>query len=213
MRATEQFSIMPIRLFILLLVGTVAPVRADSPTAESPTNAAPATVEMRQELGAGQSVSERAYLNMGLERFALLVPHGFRGRATAAVPLMLITTNSGCVFTLRSLGPLEDNQLDPERARARVLTTYDNGQIVQEFSRAVNGRTAFLFDVSRLEQGVPRKVRIAYLPSRQQLLQLCMSCNQDDFARGCQALNTIFATFRIGDEKGELRVSPLSDRL
>ncbi len=199
---------------ILALAAQIS--RADSIPSDSKTNALVIQAELRQETGLGQSLAERAYITFGKEKFALLVPSGFRGHISEANRMTLVTANFDRLFALRVVEPLasEDQPLRPEGLRQRVLEAHPGARILAELSRVADGRVGPAFDVEWIEGGkVPRRARVAFIPSHDSLLEFSMVCSPEVFDTGCQALNTIFTTFRASDGKGELHISPLSDKL
>ena len=214
MQAIKLLKLLERYLLMVALVGQAAQARETSDN--SSTNQPVFLAELREESGIGQSVANRAYVTAGVERFSLLVPPGFRGRASDPSRMTLVTTNFDRVFCMRSAGPipLDGQPLDPETCRRSIITAHPGAKILQEFSRTADGRSGPVFDAEWTESGgVGRRARIAFIPSRRSILEFSMLCSPDVFERGCQALNTIFATFRASDEKGELHISPLSDKL
>lgn len=198
----------------LLVVSLAAGLGAAK--AQSFTNVPVLAAELRSEAGPGQLKAERAYLSAGAEKFSLLVPTGFLARSGDPSRLMLITTNLDRVFTLRLVqragtgGPAETT----EGCRSLILSAHPYAKITQEFSRVGDGRRGPAFDANWIEPGgVGRSARIIFVPSRENVLEFAMVCSPEKFTAGCQALNTILATFRASDENGHLHISPLSDRL
>jgi hypothetical protein len=211
MRAINSLALLMSGLAAVTL--TTANAKAED---ASSTNFLALRAELRQEPGPGQVPAERAYLTAGTERFSFLLPAGFRGRAGDAACLTLVTTNHDRVFTFRILQPgtAEAQPVTLEVGRGMVFRGHPGAKIAQEFSRVVDGRTGPAFDAEWIEPGgVARKARVAFIPARNSLLEFAMVCSPEKFPNGCQAMNTIFATFRASDEKGELHISPLSDRL
>jgi hypothetical protein len=185
-------------------------------TAETTTNSYPLRAELRQEAGLGQRVAERAYLTAGTERFALLVPAGFLARVGNQAELTLVTTNLDRVFSLRIVGRKASMGEEPnsEMCRNFIRGTHPDVSFGQEFTRIGDGRRGPAFDAHWTERGnVARTARVVFIPSRESLLEFAMVCSPEQFTSGCQALNTILATFRASDDKGELHISPLSDKL
>jgi hypothetical protein len=211
MRAINLSNTLAVLLLAAALLSAPATVRADQAT-----NLFALKAELRQEAGLGQRIAERAYLTAGAERFSLLVPSGFLARVGDSAELMLVTTNVDRVFTLRIVGRTVSTtqELNPETYRNLIRTAHPEVNFAQEFARAADGRKGLAFDARWSERGnVPRTGRIVFIPSRESILEFAMVCSPEEFASGCQALNTILATFRASDEKGQLHISPLSDKL
>jgi hypothetical protein len=172
------------------------------------------TAEVRQESGPRQLPAQRAYLAVGTNRFAFLVPDGFRADFSQPQRLQLLSADYTSLLSVRISDVVAVGEPDPNVCRQMLLARHPGAKILEQFSRIVAGRRGPAFDLEwSAPGGLVRSERIEFIPSNAGVFEICVVSSPERFAAGQQALNTVLLTFQASDAKGQLKVVPLPDRI
>ncbi len=182
----------------------------------SDTNLPSLTAIMSHEEGPGLLPTDRVYATAGTNKFSFLVPSGFTMQTWADGRVALVNRDYSCQITFRLAGrlPTDGAELNPDVWSERILAEYAGAKIGQVFSAIADGRRGPAFEFYCAgAAGSLRRAQVAFIPSWSAILEFGLICNPDKFEAARHQLNTVMLTFRASDPKGELHISPLSDKL
>jgi hypothetical protein len=203
-------------LAVLAIAGATLPgAPAAEPGMHSQTNALLLAAELRHEEGPGLLPADRAYIVAGTNKYSLLIPAGLKLETWNEGAVALVSRDYNCQITFRlRLLPPEGTELSVDLCRARLLEEFPAARIIKSFSAFADSRQGTAFEVELPgPAGSWRHGQIAFIPSRAAVLEFSLSCVPEKFESSRQQLSTVMLTFRASDEKGQLHVSPLSDKL
>jgi hypothetical protein len=190
-----------------------------SPLAETPADSGTNTMLqalVRREEGPGLLPADRAFVTFGTNQFAFIVPAGFKMEPWNDGRVGLVTTDFSCQIIFRVVGPLptDGKELDPDVYGRLVLADHPGASLIRTFSAIADSRRGPAYELeSDGPAGILRREQIAFIPSRSLVLEFRLVANREKFDKARQQLSTMMLTFRGSDEKGELHVSPMSDKL
>jgi hypothetical protein len=155
----------------------------------------------------------RAYLQSGTNRFAFIVPAGYRLDASKPDKVVLSNEDYSCMIVLRLFqGQYPVQKLDFNTCREWVISHYRNARVMEEFSQGAGGSRGPAFDLQWTNSaGVAQFTRIAYVPSAAGVWEFSLVTKSAEFAQGQYFLSCVMLSFR-SNERGELRVLRLSDK-
>jgi hypothetical protein len=202
------------RLIVPLILAVQSAGAADSES--SNTNLPSLKVETRMEGGPGLTPAYRVYPTYGSNRYAFLLPGGFRMKGLGAQGLTLVAEDSSCVLTFR-VAPAKTwdvPELQPDIYRQAVLSEYPGVKILDEFTLSADNRRGPAFEADWFpSSGLARRIRAVFIPSLDNVLTFSILFDPEKADAGRRALNTVLLTFRANDPAGKLPVAPLSDQL
>jgi hypothetical protein len=201
------------------LVTTAGAVRG-APAAEagsgSETNAPAVAAEIRHEEGPGLLPADRAYIMAGTNKFAFLVPAGFKLETWNESVVALVTRDysSQIVFRLAGPLPIDEGELNTNTYSSKLLQEHPGAKIIKSFSAFADSHSGPAYEVELPgPAGSWRRGEIAFIPSQAAVLEFSLISSPEKFEAARQKLSTVMLTFRASDAHGELHVSPLSDKL
>ena len=180
------------------------------------TNAPPLEAELRHEEGPGQLPADRVYITAGTNKFSFLIPSELKLQTSNERVVNLSTRDLDCQisFRLAWFQPPSGSELSAEFCQKRLLAAFPSARIIKSFASFADSRTGVAFELELPgPAGSWRHGQLAFIPSHAGLLEFSLSCSPGKFDSGRQKLSTVMLTFRASDEKGQLHISPLSDRL
>src|ERR1051326_7470386 len=129
MRAIRVLKFVCVTLCLVLLSATAragitpaAEAESSATTAKNanPTNPPPISVAVKFEGGPGQIPANRAYITAGTNKFAFLLPDGFRLSQSDAQRVAMVKADGSCIINLRVIGvpPSAIKTFDGAAARA-----------------------------------------------------------------------------------------------
>lgn len=180
------------------------------------TNPPPVVAQVRHEEGPGLLPADRAYINIGADKFAFLVPAGFKLEPSSGRVVTIVSADYSCQISFRLALNVVDSAgaLSPELCASKASDDFPGAKIVRSFSAMADSRQGPAFEVQLTgTAGSARRGEIAFIPSRAAVFEFGLVCGAEKFDSACHILNTVMLTFRASDERGELRISPLSDKL
>jgi hypothetical protein len=182
----------------------------------SETNLPPLAAIMRHEEGPGLLPSDRVYATAGTNKFSFVVPPGYKMETWSDGRVALVNQDYSSQITFRLAGPppADGSELNPDACSERVLAEYPGAKIIKGFSAIADSRRgpAFEFQCNGTA-GALRRAQIAFIPSWSAVVEFSLACSPEKFDAVRQQLNTVMLTFRASDPKGELHISPLSDKI
>jgi hypothetical protein len=191
-----------------------SPVVESGPGSE--TNSCALLAETRHEEGPGQLPADRAYLRAGTNRFCFLIPSGLKLETWSDGRVALVTRDYNCQIVFRIAGPplLEGSELNPDSCSQWIVAEHATAQILKQFSAFADSRQGPAYEVGLTgTAGAPRRGEIAFIPSRVGILEFSLLCSPENFEAARRQLHTVMLTFRASDARGELHISPLSDKI
>ena len=208
----------PIRLAaagLLLVVASAGTVAAQN---DSEGNAALSperlSAQLKHEELSGSQVVQRAYIACGTNRFAFVVPPGYR--LDGSNPDKIVLSNADCssyiTFQVDGQPGPSIEELQSERCREWVLARYADARILVDFSQSAANHTGPAFDLEWTNSArVVQYARVAYIPSPAGVLEFSLIATAGKFREGQYFLNSVMLTFR-SNEGGKLEIVPLSDK-
>jgi hypothetical protein len=210
----------PKRSILLAVLGSTlafcaVPVRGADEAANTSTNSTAFATELRREALPGLPPATRAYLNAGTNRFAFLVPPGFRLDASAGTSIVLNSPDYASLITLRVREPQSVKTADELKKIGRrwLLKEHPGAVIQSEFSRTVDGQSGPAFDLRcRIAGGAPESVRAVFIPSSVGVLEFQLVCSPARFRKASYRFNGMLLSF-CASHGGKLDIVPLSNKL
>jgi len=191
-------------------------VSVAEPLENSETNSTPLKVAVSLEGGPGALPTHDACVTIGTNRFAFVIPEGYRLSTTDSSKLTLVSGDLSSLITWRIVGPVpaEGAELDPSEYRNLVMSRHTGGKIMEEFSAVAGGERGPAFDMRwGGPAGLERRELAVFAKSPWGIVEFDLVSSLDGFGEARQQLNTIMLTFRASDEKGKLVMPGFSDRL
>ena len=189
---------------------------ADEWSAASYAAATAFSAEVRHEEGPGLLPSDRLYVTASTNKYALLIPAGFKLQARNDRTITLSAGGSGIQISFRIAGmlPSDGSELNVDAYAARLLEEHPGAKIVKTFSASADSRSGPAFEL-----GIPgpsnlwQRGIVAFVPSRSCVVEFSVICNGEHFEAARHHLSTVMLTFRASDAHGELHITPLSDKI
>ena len=179
------------------------------------TNAAPRLqARIVREGGPGLRTVNRAYINRATNRFALIVPDGYRVDYSDPQRISLVSTdyNSIITFFVNDYFPATGDADDSYRQF--LLTKYPKAFVGRQFSLAAGDTSGPAFDLQwKSEGGMPRRGWFGFMPARAGVLQFELISSPQKFETVRSDFEFVLATFRQSDANGKLNVPLMSDKL
>jgi len=193
-----------------------APERIATASSASLTNdtSMPMDVRVKVESGPGQIPASRAYITVGTNRFAFLVPPGFKIDTSDAQRVAMVRADCGCILSIRILESLSESDLTPADCRRKILQEHPSCTIDSEFSLGAANSAGPAFEIRwKGDGGVRRAARIAYVPLRGGVVEFALDSSPEKFGAMLSDLNCVMLTFRASDSNGKIEATPLYDRI
>ena len=186
---------------------------ADEPSLESPA-AATNRPAFKASLRGGETIGthqvERAFLNIGTNQIAFIVPVGFQMDATDPQKIVLTQPAKGYFITVRVSSAAETG-LETSHCRSEALNLYPGAKITQESIDFVANHSGPAFNLEWLNTGgAAQSAHINFIPSAAGLLQFSVMARSADFNDARNYFQILLASIR-NNESGKLVIVPLPD--
>jgi hypothetical protein len=155
----------------------------------------------------GRETIRHACFALGPNRFAFVIPPGFRLDTATAEKVVLVNNDFSCLISLRIAAPTP-----PEARREDVLTQYPGAKILGELTFTAANQTGPAFDLQCSPGGVVRSVRVAFIPSPAGVLEFTLLCSPDKFRGFHGDFDFLLQTLRTSDATRELKMVQLADQ-
>jgi len=177
-------------LFVLCSISFLAaPLRAG----DAETALQPMAVSVQAEPVKTLETIYRAYVTVGQEKFAFLIPEKFHtGGDPAQGKLQLTSLTGDTMISFSFIGPAPTEATDGGRERYRELLSsrYAQGKILSEFTRPALGRNGLGFDVEwKSPAGLLQKTRAVYIPTAAGMLEVTLTTGTRNFTAMQESLN------------------------
>jgi len=182
----------------------------------SMTSQTPALVaEVRTESGPRIATVRRAYLTAGTNRFAFVVPDGFRLDASEPEKIRLVSPDYHCLCTIRLLCGLPEAQAPAAQAcRQLLLSEHPEAIVLSEFALNAADRYGPAFDLRwNAKGGMLRTERAAFIPSRAGVFEFSAVGSPTNLTETQTMLSQVMLSLSTSGPDGKLVVHPLSNRL
>jgi hypothetical protein len=165
--------------------------------------------------GGPDIAAQRAYVSAGTNKFAFLVPSGFRLDSSQDNCTVMHSEDYSSTLTLRMVDPLliSGQELGPALGTKLILREHPNAAFLQNFSLSAANRAGPALDFHWLELGALKYGRAVFIPWKDYVLEFALATDTDQFVANQRLLNTLLLTFRAADAAGRLEIAPLSDKL
>lgn len=180
------------------------------------TNTVDFAAESRHEEGPGLLPVDRAYLRVGTNRFAFLIPAGVKLEPWGSSKVALVAQDYSVQITVGVAGfaAPPESKLNEDSCAAWVLQEQPQAKILSAGSASADSRTGPSYELALVgPSGVVLRGVIAFVPCRSGVMEFSLVCSPENFSVARTKLSTVMLTFRGSDEMGRLHVSPISDRL
>jgi hypothetical protein len=214
MQAIKRFN--PIAATILPFWLLTGPAGAADLASSCASNPPPLRVEVRHEGGPGLSAADRAYVTAGTNKFAFLMPPGYRLEASGPDKVTLFSADYNSQLIWRNLGHVlsGSSELDPAQCRELLSRRQPAVKILEEFSLGALGRLGPAFDLRwNATGGGPRRERIVFIPAHAGVMEFSLVSSLEKFEAARPEFDYLLVSFRASDANGKLVVPILSDRL
>jgi hypothetical protein len=191
-----------------------ARAHADDLSSSAPAKPPPLQVSIATEHVPNLLPAFRAYLTAGTNKFAFLVPAGFRMDISGEDGFSLVSADYRCWLTFRIAGPVPPGakELKPGACRELLLIRRPGAKILEEFSLAAAGQRGPAFSLQwKGPSGVSQSARAVFIPSPAGVLEFGVFASPDNLPKFHGSFNTLLNTFCIG-VGGKLEISPLSSK-
>ena len=202
-------------MFLALRVQAEPLVGAEAATNSAPTRRA-FEAEVRPEGGPGLLPVNRAYLMIGTNRFAFLVPAGFRPIISEQQQVKLFTADFSSLLMVQVLeeGRPEFKPLNAETGREIVLQRFPGAQILDQSVPTVCGRAGLGYNIEWIAAGsLLQRAQIVLVETCAGVLELSLSSSIERFGVAQRGFNTLLLTLVGNDDSGVLKVAPVSSLL
>ena len=184
--------------------------------AETAFRAEPQTITAasRSEEVIGNETVRRAYVEHGTNRFAFVVPQGFRIDNGNPEKVVLTKSDYSCYFTFRLIGPSPAlvRELKPEAYRKLALDQHAGAAVVDESAATAAGHSGPAFDLQWKPPGAcAQSARLAFIPSPAGVLEFSVVAGTDKFQDARQSFNLVLLNFR-SNEGGKLEIPRHTDQ-
>lgn len=200
---------------VVLMAGLLQAAAAAPRGTDPPTNACALSAQTRHEEGPGLLPADRAYLRAGTNQFSFLIPAGWKLETWTDGRAAVVTRDYGCriVFCLARPPLPEGQQLDPDSCAQWILAEYPQARIQAQFPAIADSRSGPAYEIQLSGAGTTSRGEIAFIPSRAAVLEFTLICSPERFEVARRCFHTLMLTFRASDARGQLHISPLSDKL
>jgi hypothetical protein len=201
---------------VALLVGMAADTASAQEASEGAVTNLPTALstELKSEEMVGLQPVQRAYVTFGTNRFAFVVPYGYRMDASNPEKIALFNADYSSYIVFRVAEPLTyaARELPSTTYREVVLARYPNAKILDEFTQRAANHSGPAFDVQWTNSAhITQFTRVAFIPSAAGVLEFSLVSNAGKFTEGQYFLSYVMLSFRT-NEGGKLIISRLSDK-
>lgn len=169
---------------------------------------------LRTEELSGAEHVRRAYVTFGTNRFAFIVPPGFRLNASNPDKIVLVKNDYSCFLTFQVAEPLRSDvkKLEAATCRKLVLHRHPGASILNEHSQSVDGHRGPAFDLQWTNtSGVAQSASVAFVPSPAGVLEFSLLSRPAKISEGQYFFSSLLLSF-CSNEGGQLKITRLSDK-
>jgi hypothetical protein len=194
---------------------TITPNSTNAANATSTTNQLQISVALKSEGGPGLVTTTRAYITVGTNKFAFLVPDEFKMAGCDAQKVTLMKGDGSCLISVRVIGskPPSDKPFDCTGARGLVYEEHRDATIVSEFAMFAGGVGGPAFEINWGVGALSRVSRVGFIPLRAGIVEFSVDGSAKNLGPSLVDFNYVLLTFRASDENGKLAATPISDQI
>jgi len=206
--------------FLLAPESSAQPTAAPAPG----TNALPAfDVKTVGEAAGGLGTFDRAYVTLGTNKAAFLVPKGYQLRVQPQQWTATLSEPDGRDYIImRCYGPRPGppppagqppREPDAESCETILLQRHPNSKVTDKFSMKVADAPGQAFELAlRNSLGEPQLARAVFIPALASVVEFEMVGLAKSFDQSRAVLNSVLVTFRLAKD-GKLEIAPVSDKI
>jgi hypothetical protein len=179
------------------------------------TNQPPISIAIKVQSGPGQIPANRAYITAGTNKFAFLLPDGFRLSQSDAQKVSMVKDDGSCVISVKVIGAMgsASQPFDGAAARELVNAEHPDATITAEFGMTAANVSGPAYEFLWGSGSLARASRVGFVPLRAGVIEFGVDASPNNLGPSLGELNYVVVTFRASDENGKLEATPLSDRL
>ncbi len=202
-------------LTLLLFLACQVDVRGDQAAPSTnvvvePRPAAPLEVKRVDESQPGIPNAFRVYGTSGTNRFAFLLPAGYRLEVVRQDRVLLISPDQVGYIAIRIVDAVVRKTIPPDAMREKARFQFGQPEIVEEFRLHAADCAGPAIELKWLgPENFPMRGRMALVPTAIGVLEFTAATPPGSIVEAHNALNTVLTTFRAA-AGGELKISPLS---
>ena len=186
---------------------------AEEPVLETPapaTNKPAFKTTLRAGETIGRSQMQRAFLNIGTNQIAFIVPTGFQMDATKPQKIVLTDPAHGYFITVRVSSAAEAGS-DASSYKATALSRYPGAKITGESTDFVANHSGPAFNLEWLNpNGVVQSAHISFIPSAAGILEFSVVARSADIRDARGYFDVLLGSVQ-NNESGKLVIVPLPD--
>jgi hypothetical protein len=188
---------------------------SNTANATNTTNLSQITVALKSEGGPGLVTTTRAYITVGTNKFAFLVPDEFKMAGCDAQKVTLMKGDGSCLINVRVIGskPPSDKPFDCAAARGLIYEEHRDATVVSEFAMFAGGVGGPAFEINWGIGALSRVSRVGFIPLRAGLVEFSVDSSAKNLGPSLGDFNYLLLTFRASDENGKLAATPISDQI
>ncbi len=205
-------------LTILMICGLGVAVRAsagepavpDSPIEKTNKTAYNATLRGGETVGTHQI--QRAFLSVGTNEIAFMIPGEFRLDASNPEKIVLTDNVNGGFITVRITSrPEVEVGSEASFYKAQALSRFPGAKIIEESMDMVANHSGPAFNLFWLNsEGVAQSARIAFIPTAAGILELSVMAQSAHFKDARNSFEILQGSIQ-NNESGKLVITPLPD--
>jgi hypothetical protein len=182
-----------------------------APGVPAPSTNKPA---FKASLRAGETIGmhqmQRAFLNIGTNQIAFIVPTGFQMDATNPQKIVLTEPAHGYYITVRVSNAAEVGS-DSSAFKADALSRFPGAKITQESADFAANHSGSAFNLEWMNpNGVAQSARISFIPSAAGILEFSVVARSADFKDARNYFDILLGSVQ-NNESGKLVIVPLPD--
>lgn len=172
------------------------------------------TAKLKSEEMVGGEPVRRAYIDFGTNKFAFVVPPGFRMDAPSSDKVTMVNVDLSCfmVFRVISSQALDPTESQSDTARGLLLKEHPGASITEEFSLTVAGHSGPAFDFQfQNPNGTQQSGRAIFISGPAGVMEFGVLTRRDKIKDSIDSFRWLILQFR-SNENGKLEVNPMLDK-
>ena len=207
----RKFILTVIALGTLLIATHVS--AGDAPALEAvKTNKTAYNAQLRGGEIVGMHQVQRAFLTLGTNQIAFIVPSGFRMDASDLQKIVLTEPARGYFLAVRiSAAPSVEPGQETSYFKTAALARFPGAIIADQSTQLVANHSGPSFDLTWVNgAGTAQKVRIAFIPSSAGVLELSVLAPADKFKDALLYFSLLLGSVQ-NNEQGKIVIVPRPD--
>jgi hypothetical protein len=182
------------------------------PDATTPSTSRPVlSITLRGGETVGDNQVQRAFLTIGTNQIAFIVPTGFRMDASSGEKIVLSDNTGNYFITVRVTGAAPNGAEPQAFFQNQALTRFPGARISNQFGTFAAGHSGPAFDLAWINSnGAAQSARIAFVSSPAGTLEFSVLSRTVNFG-DAQIYLTVLMSSVCSNETGKLLIKPQPD--